>query len=208
MVTKAQLEVLSNFSAATIHEALGKTGDLPHEIKGINSKMKICAPAYPVKCAAFSNVNLHRAYAYAPKGTVIVADCSGGYAAGYWGDLLTTGAMKQGISGLVIDACIRDSDEIEALGFPIFCRGFCIKGTGKDPAGSLNEPIGIGGVTINPGDIIIADRDGVVVVPKDRVEETIEKAYAREQKEARVRARLNEGETSLQIYEWDKKFGY
>jgi len=116
--------------------------------------------------------------------------------------------MQQGKIGLVIDACVRDADEIEELGFPIFCRGFCIKGTGKDPEGSLNEPITIGEVTIQPGDIIVGDRDGVMVVPKDRIEEAIEKSYAREQKESRVRARLNQGETSLQIYGWDEKFGY
>jgi len=109
--------------------------------------------------------------------------------------------MKHGVTGLVIDACVRDADEIEELGFPVFCRGFCIKGTGKDP-------ITIGDIKVHPGDIIVGDRDGVVVVPKDRVEEAIEKSYAREQKESRVRARLNQGETSLQIYGWDEKFGY
>ena len=208
MATKAQLEELSQFGTATIHEALGKIGNLPYQIKPINKDMRICGPAYTVKAKAYMNINLHRAYAYAQPGDVIVADCSGGYEAGYWGDLLTSGAMKQGIKGLVIDACVRDADEIEELGFPVFCRGFCIKGTGKDPEGSLNEPITIGDITVDPGDIIVGDRDGVVVIPKDRVEEAILKSYAREQKESRVRARLNGGETSLQIYGWDEKFGY
>ena len=139
-----KIKKISTYGTATIHEALGKIGNLPYEIKGLTAKTKLCGAAYTVKCKAFSNVNLHRAYAYAPKGSVIVADCSGGYEAGYWGDLLTTGAMKQGIVGLVIDACIRDADEIEELGFPIFSRGLCIRGTGKDPEGSFNEPITIG----------------------------------------------------------------
>lgn len=202
------IEKLSTYCTATIHEAMGKVGNLPYEIKGLSRITKVCGPAYPIKCKAYSNINLHRAYAYAPKGSVIVADCSGGYDAGYWGDLLTSGAMKHGIIGLVIDGCVRDADDVEALGFPIFCRGLCVRGTGKDPEGSLNEPITIGEVTINPGDIIVGDRDGVVVVPKESIEETIEKSEAREQKEARTRARLNAGETSLQIYGWDKKFGY
>lgn len=208
MATKAQIAQLSQYGSATIHEALGKIGNLPYQIKPLAGGMKVCGPAYPVKAKAFMNVNLHRAYAYAKPGDVIVADCSGGYEAGYWGDLLTSGAMKQGVVGLVIDACVRDADEIEALGFPVFCRGLCIKGTGKDPEGSLNEPITIGEVTVHPGDIIVGDRDGVVVVPKSRIEEAIEKSQAREDKEARVRARLNKGETSLQIYQWDEKFGY
>lgn len=208
MSSEEQLKALSAFGTATLHEALGQIGDLPHPIKPLHPAMRICGPAYTVKAKAYMNVNLHRAYAYAKPGDIIVADCSGAYDAGYWGDLLTSGAMKQGIAGLVIDACIRDADTIEELGFPIFCRGLCIKGTGKDPEGSLNEAITIGGVTINPGDIVVGDRDGVVIVPQDRIAEAIEKAQAREDKEAAVRARLDAGETSLKIYEWDKKFGY
>jgi 4-hydroxy-4-methyl-2-oxoglutarate aldolase len=202
------IKELSQFSTATLHEALGQIGNLPYQIKPLSKNMKICGRAYTVKAKANMNINLHRAYAYAEAGDVIVADCSGGYEAGYWGDLLTTGAMKRGIAGLVIDGCVRDADEIEALGFPVFCRGLCIKGTGKDPEGSLNEPITIGEVTIYAGDIIVGDRDGVVVIPKARIKEAIEKATAREEKEARTRAELNKGLTSLQIYGWDKKFGY
>lgn len=208
MATKEQLNALSKFGTATIHEAIGKIGNLPYQIKPLHAKMRICGPAYTVKAAAFSNVNLHRAYAYAKPGDIIVADCSKGYEAGYWGDLLTAGAMKKGVKGLVIDACVRDADEIEELGFPVFCRGLAIKGTGKNPEGSLNEPIKIGEITVNPGDIVVGDRDGVVVVPKERLDEAIEKSQQREDKEAMVRSRLNAGETSLQIYEWDKKFGY
>ncbi|MCB0647780.1 MAG: 4-carboxy-4-hydroxy-2-oxoadipate aldolase/oxaloacetate decarboxylase [Saprospiraceae bacterium] len=208
MATKAQLDALAQFGTATIHEALGQIGNLPSAIKPLDPKVKLCGPAYTVKAKAMMNINFHRAYAYAKPGDVIVADCSGGYEAGYWGDLLTAGAMKQGIIGLAIDGCIRDADEIEALGFPVFSRGLCIKGTGKDPEGSLNEPITIGDTTIYPGDIVIGDRDGVMIVPKDRIDEAIEKSRAREAKEAATRARLNAGETSLQIYEWDKKFGY
>ncbi len=203
-----KINKLGTYGTATIHEALGKIGNLPYEIKGLTTTTKVCGPAYTVKCKAYNNINLHRAYAYAPKGSVIVADCSGGYDAGYWGDLLTSGSMKQGVIGLVIDACVRDADEIEELGFPVFCRGLCIRGTGKDPEGTIGETITIGEVTVHPGDIIIGDRDGVMVVPQDRIDEAIEKSEAREQKEANVRARLNEGETSLQIYGWDKKFGY
>jgi 4-hydroxy-4-methyl-2-oxoglutarate aldolase len=202
------IKELSQFSTATLHEALGQIGNLPSEIKPLSKNMKICGPAYTVKAKAFMNINFHRAYAYAKQGDIIVADCSGGYEAGYWGDLLTTGAMKKGVAGLVIDGCVRDADEIEVLGFPVFSRGLCIKGTGKDPEGSLNEPITIGEVTIYPGDFIVGDRDGVVVIPKDRIAETIEKAKAREAKEAQTRAALHTGLTSLQIYGWDKKFSY
>jgi 4-hydroxy-4-methyl-2-oxoglutarate aldolase len=207
-ISKELIRELSKFSTATLHEALGQIGNLPSEIKPLSKNSRLCGRAYTVKAKAFMNINLHRAYAYAQEGDIIVADCSGGYEAGYWGDLLTLGAMKQGVAGLVIDGCVRDADEIEALGFPVFSRGLCIKGTGKDPEGSLNEPITIGDVTIHAGDFIVGDRDGVVVIPQNRVEEAIEKAKAREEKEERTRAELNKGLTSLQIYGWDKKFGY
>ena len=193
---------LSQFSAATIHEALGKSGNLPSAIKPINATMKICGPAYTVKTMPRDNILLHRAYAYAKPGDVIVASCSGFYEAGYWGDLMSLGAKTKGIAGLVIDGCIRDADDIEAMGFTVFSRGLCILGTSNHGDGTLNEPIIIGDILINPGDIIVGDRDGVVVVPQNRIEEAIEKSKARELKEENVRQQLREGKTSLQIYGW------
>ena len=202
------IKQLSQFSAATIHEALGKYGNLPSAIKPISATMKVCGPAYTVKTMPGDNILLHRAYAYAKPGDVIIASCSGFYEAGYWGDLMSLGAKTKGINGLVIDGCVRDADDIEAMGFAVFSRGLCILGTSNHGDGFLNEPIVIGDVLINPGDIIIGDRDGVVVVPQNRITEAIEKSAAREAKEENVRRQLREGKTSLQIYGWDKQFGY
>ena len=202
------IKQLSQFSAATVHEALGKYGNLPSAIKPISSTMKVCGPAYTVKTMPGDNMLLHRAYAYAKPGDVIIANCAGFYEAGYWGDLMSLGAKTKGINGLVIDGCVRDADDIEAMGFPVFSRGLCILGTSNHGDGFLNEPIIIGGVLINPGDIIIGDRDGVVVVPQNRIKEAIEKSAAREAKEENVRKQLREGKTSIQIYGWDKQFGY
>ena len=117
---------------------------------------------------------------------------------------MSLGAKTQGIAGLVIDACIRDADDIEALGFPVFSRGICIKGTSSFEDGTMNMPIVIGGVLINPGDFIIGDRDGVVVVPKNLAEETVKKAKAREEREESIREQLRQGKTSMQIYGWEK----
>ncbi len=202
------IKQLSQFSAATIHEALSKYGNLPSAIKPISSTMKVCGPAYTVKTMPRDNILLHRAYAYAKPGDVIIANCSGFYEAGYWGDLMSLGAKTKGINGLVIDGCVRDADEIEAMGFSVFSRGLCILGTSNHGDGFLNEPIIIGGVLINPGDIIIGDRDGVVVVPQNRIKEAIEKSAAREAKEENIRRQLREGKTSIEIYGWDKQFGY
>jgi 4-hydroxy-4-methyl-2-oxoglutarate aldolase len=202
------IAALRQFSTATLHEALGRYGNLPSAIKPISPKMKICGPAYTVKTMPRDNVLLHRAYAYAQPGDVLIVDCSGFYEAGYWGDLMSLGAKTKGIEGLVIDGCVRDADDIEAMGFPVFSRGLCIHGTSNHGDGTLNNPIVIGNCLISPGDIIVGDRDGVMVVPQNRIEEAIEKAAAREAKEENVRKQLRLGKTSIQIYGWDEKFGY
>jgi 4-hydroxy-4-methyl-2-oxoglutarate aldolase len=202
------IKELSKFSAATLHEALGKTGNLPSEIKPISPKMKVCGKAFTIKTMPCDNMLLHRAYAYAKAGDVLVVNCSNFYEAGYWGDLMSLGAKTKGLAGLVIDGCVRDADDIESMDFPVFSRGLCIKGTGNHGEGTLNEPIIMGEVIVYPNDIIVGDRDGVVVVPFAKIEETIEKAIAREAKEERTRAELRKGKNSLQIYGWDRKFGY
>lgn len=202
------IQQLSKFSAATLCEALGNKGYLPSAIKPIAANMKVCGPAYTVQTMPRDNVLLHRAYAYAQAGDVLIANCSGFYEAGYWGDLMSLGAKTKGINGLVIDACVRDADDIEAMGFPVFSRGLCIRGTSNHGDGILNEPIIIGEVLINPGDIVVGDRDGVVVVPKNKIEEAIEKAIAREAKEERTRAELRKGRVSIDIYGWREKYGW
>lgn len=197
------IQQLRQFSAATVHEALGKIGNLPSAIKPISPKMKVCGTAYTVKTMPRDNKMLHRAYAHAKAGDVLVVHCSDFYEAGYWGDLMSLGALTKGIAGLVIDGCVRDADDIEALGFPVFSRGLCIRGTGNYGEGTLNEPIVIGECIIQPGDYILGDRDGIVVIPKARAFEAIEKSIAREKKEENTRRLLREGKTSLQIYGWE-----
>lgn len=196
------MQKLSRFSAATLHEALGKMGNLPSAIKPIASGMRVCGPAYTVQTIPGDNKIIHRAYALAQPGDVLVVNCSGYYEAGYWGDLMSLGAKTKGINGLVIDACVRDADDIETMGFPVFSRGLCIRGTSSLEGGTLNQPIVMGEVLVHPGDIVVGDRDGVVVVPKDRIDEVIEKASARESREEWVREQLRQGKTSIQIYGW------
>jgi 4-hydroxy-4-methyl-2-oxoglutarate aldolase len=197
------IQELRKFSTATIHEALGKSGNLPSGIKPIARGMKVCGPAYTVQTIACDNKIIHRAYANAKSGDVLVVHCSDYYEAGYWGDLMSLGAKTKGVAGLVIDACVRDADDIEAMDFPVFSRGLCIRGTSSLEGGTLNKSIVIGGVTINPGDIIVGDRDGVVVVPQELLEETVEKAMAREIREESIREQLRQGKTSIQIYGWE-----
>jgi 4-hydroxy-4-methyl-2-oxoglutarate aldolase len=193
---------ITAFSTATLHEAMGKYGALPSGIKPISPEMRVGGTAVPVHTMPGDNMLLHRAVAQASAGDVIIAYVSDFWEAGYWGEIMAVAAQARGIAGLVIDGCVRDAAAIAALGFPVFARGLCIQGTTKLGNGQLNQPITIGQVTIRPGDIIVGDRDGVVIVPAGRLAETIEKAQAREAKEAQVMARLRGGETTLDIYGW------
>jgi 4-hydroxy-4-methyl-2-oxoglutarate aldolase len=194
---------LATFPTATIHEAIGKQGALPSAIKPVSPSMRLCGTAFTIDSMPGDNLLLHRAVAQARAGDILIAKMADHYEAGYWGELLTVAAMERGITGLVIDACVRDTDPIERLGFPVFSRGLCIKGTTKYGNGTLNEPIIIGDVTIFAGDVIVGDRDGVVVVPADRVSEAVEKSAAREAKEANTLEQLRAGKTTLEIYGWE-----
>ena len=197
---KSLIQQIAAFPTATLHEAMGQEGALPSGIKPISPRMTVCGTAVTVHTMPRDNKLLHQAIAQASSGDVIIAYTSGFWEAGYWGEIMAVAAQVRGIAGLVIDGCVRDADPITALNFPVFARGLCIQGTTKFGNGTLNQPITIGQVTIRPGDAIVGDRDGVVIVPADRVAETIEKAQAREAKEAQVMARLRNGETTLGIY--------
>jgi 4-hydroxy-4-methyl-2-oxoglutarate aldolase len=210
MIVGQEVEIMSReliqqiraFPTATLHEAMGKYGALPSGIKPISPEMKVCGTAVTVHSMPRDNMILHRAIAQAATGDVIIAHVSDFWEAGYWGEIMAVAAQARGIAGLVIDGCVRDADPITALGFPVFARGLCIHGTTKFGNGTLNQPITIGQVTIHPGDVVVGDRDGVVVVPADRLAEAISKAQAREDKEAQVMSRLRDGETTLEIYGW------
>ncbi len=130
---------------------------------------------------------------------MLVVDAKGFMEAGPWGDVLTIQAMKLGIAGLVINGCVRDANLIVELGFPVFCRGLSIKGTGKNQPGKVNVPVTMGDVVIHPGDIVVGDRDGLVVVPQGEVESALASSQAREDKEARQRQAIEEGVMTAEL---------
>ncbi|MCP5381589.1 MAG: RraA family protein [Kordiimonadaceae bacterium] len=196
------IQALGAFGTATIHEAAGQIGALPGNIKPISKNMKLCGPVFPLHCLARSNINLHEAIYRAKPGDILVGCIEGMKDAGYWGDILTCAAQERGIKGLVLDGCVRDADDIDALGFPIFARGLNILGTGKMRGGSIGDKIMIGDIEINAGDVIVGDRDGVVVIPSAKLEHVIEASKSREDKENDVRKRLKAGESSLEIYKF------
>lgn len=193
------IKKLSAFGAATVYEAQGAVGALDSGIKPIDPASVLAGPALTVDTRPADNLMLHCALLKARPGDVLVVDAKGFLEAGPWGDVLTLAAMKAGIAGLVINGAVRDANAIVGMGFPVFCRGLSIKGTGKNQPGKVNVPIAIGDVTINPGDIIVGDRDGIAVVPADRVDEVIAASSARERKEDEFRAGLEEGRTTVDL---------
>ena len=195
----AIIRTLGDFGSATIYEAQGAHGALDSGIKPIHPDMRIAGPAFTVDAWPADNLMLHCALLKAQPGDVLVVDAKGFVEAGAWGDVLTEQAVKQGIAGLVINGAVRDANAIVKMGFPVFSRGLSIKGTSKNRPGRLNVPVCFGDVQINPGDIIVGDQDGIVVVPKEGLQFALENSQAREEKEAMFRERIRKGATTVEL---------
>jgi 4-hydroxy-4-methyl-2-oxoglutarate aldolase len=187
-------------SSATVHEASGGKGALSSRIKPISPEMKICGPVVTVKLRPCDNLILHKVIYVAQKGDVIVADSEGFMEAGAWGEIMAVAAQQRGIGGLVFNGAVRDSQAISELGFPVFSCGLSIKGTEKVSLGWINHRLNLDNVTIDPGDLILGDRDGLVIVKKNEANEVLEKSVAREKKEKAIKKRLRKGESTLSIY--------
>jgi 4-hydroxy-4-methyl-2-oxoglutarate aldolase len=193
------LAALRKLGSATVYEAQGAFGALDNGIKPLDPRSRLAAPAFTVDMRPGDNLMLHYAMLKARPGDVLVVDVKAFVEAGPWGDVLTAMAQKTGVAGLVINGAVRDADAIVDAGFHVWCRGLSIKGTGKNQPGRLNVPVVIGDVVINPGDIVVADRDGVAVVPADRVDAVLAAALEREHKEARMREAIAQGATTADL---------
>lgn len=190
--------------SATLHEAGGRIGVMPSAIKPVAPSFSICGTAVTVHSPAGDNLWIHRAIYVAQPGDVLVVHVSGGYDYGYWGEIMSTAARVRGLAGLVIDGCVRDGAVLESFGFPVFSRGLCIRGTGKDfgARGWVNAPTLFDDLIVNPGDLIVGDTDGVVCIPREKAAAIVEAAEAREAKEASVIERLKAGERTLEVYQF------
>ncbi len=149
--------------AATLGESGARR--MHPRVKPVWSGARVAGPAYPVRCSPGDNLGIHVAVTRAPAGSILVADMGGERDYGYWGEVLTTGAEARGIAGLVIDACVRDCDALASHGFPVFSTGLALTGASKVQPGAIDQPVTVGDVAVEPGDWIVADVDGVVVLP-------------------------------------------
>lgn len=197
--TAKQLAALRNLGSATVYEAQGAFGALDSGIKPLDPLSRIAAPAFTVDMRPADNLMLHYALLRAQPGQVLVVDAKAFVEAGPWGDVLTAMAQKIGIAGLVINGAVRDAQAIVDAGFPVWCRGLSIKGTAKNQPGHINVPITIGGVVIHPGDIVVADRDGIAIVPAERMSTVLAAALDREQKESNMREAIAQGASTADL---------
>lgn len=193
-------------TTATLHEAAGRRGALPAQIRPLDRHMKVAGRALPVRCPRGDNLWLHRALVESSRDDVLVVDTGNGSEFGYWGEVMTTMAVSRGVAGLVIDGGVRDSLRLIELGFPTFTTGTAILGTRKDPAGdgSVGEAVRMGEVVIRRGDLIVGDADGVFACPVNEVADLVARSEQREHDEAEIISRLTSGASTMEIYGLDQ----
>ncbi|WP_269928777.1 4-carboxy-4-hydroxy-2-oxoadipate aldolase/oxaloacetate decarboxylase [Kocuria massiliensis] len=191
---------LDGFDVPTLHEAMGRVGLMRPYIRPVYTGARLCGPAVTVLLQPGDNWMLHVAAEQVRPGDVVVAGCTTECEDGFFGELLATSMRAQGARGLVIDGGCRDIRQLEEMDFPVFSRAINSKGTIKATLGSVNVPVVCANALIHPGDVVIADHDGVVVVPKDRVTQVAQAAQEREDRERDKREKFRAGTLGLDLY--------
>jgi len=188
---------LAKLGVATVHESQSRTGLLDDSFRPIFSGARVCGPAVTALCHTGDNLMLHAAIELLQPGDMLVVTTISSTSCGMLGELIGNAVKGRGAVGVILDACVRDVVELREMGLPIWSRGICASGSVKNSAGWANVPVSVGGAIINPGDLVMADDDGVVVVPREQGAAVLAAGRTREEKERISRARIERGELSL-----------
>jgi 4-hydroxy-4-methyl-2-oxoglutarate aldolase len=190
---------LARLGTATVHEAAGRTGVLDLDLHQVVPGARAAGPARTVRCAQDDNLMVHAAMAALQPCEVLVLTMPEPAPVALVGELLATQAKARGAAAILVDAAVRDREELVELGLPIWARWVRVRGATKDAPGALDEPVAVGGATIRPGDAVVLDADGAVVVARERLDQVLAAARAREEREREKRARLQAGALSYDL---------